>query len=235
MHVEAVISRAVSIASSRFQSAELRTRSEALSVIIKDANLDSQIRIVPELKSGTALKEQAALSPEIRRDIGERVLKLYFAMTCRGGPLFLDLRPKYFGWNDGFLEFAPLNLSIVPDTVFSERIADLYAGFYRYDEVRFERGLELYAWKCEPRAGYLERLRILLRKHFGAAERGTMRFQVDNFRTTFHSIFVAATEEKAKFHPDLAFLGAALVGVYLTLELLDSDVSPYSAYENATS
>lgn len=233
MHTDAVLSRALSIAAGKFRSSELRARSESLRAILNSGSLDSRIRIVEAIEPVFSLGDPKKRESEIRREIGERVLELYFRMTCAGGPLFLDLRPTNFGWRDGFLEFAPPAISLLPDEDFTKCVADLYAGFYLHDETRFRRGMELYAWKCKPRDGYLERLHGMLREHFGAAERGTMQFEIANFRATFHQIFVAATEERAKFHPDLAFLGAALVGVYLTLGALDIDVSPYAAYSRA--
>jgi hypothetical protein len=44
-------------------------------------------------------------------------------------------------------------------------------------------------------------------------------------------IFRETADSKAKLHPELTFLGVALVGLYLTLEQLQVPLDPRQAFE----
>lgn len=233
MHVEAVLSRAVGIARNRMADAKRVGAAEVLRAQVRDLGIRvAEVGGPDASRTGGEDRIDAAPANE-RGAIAERILELYFRMTCFHGPIFLDLRPDRFRWRAGVLEYYPDGLFCEPTEEFSARVADLYAGFYDSDPARFERGLTLYAWDCRPKAGYLGKMRELLRAHFGTAERGAMRFEISRFRETFHAIFVEASREGGKFHPDLAFLGAALVGVYLSLEALGVEVRPIDAYRRA--
>jgi hypothetical protein len=107
----------------------------------------------------------------------------------------------------------------------------LYEGFYRQDQAALANGIELYSWDSRPLAGFAQRIERLLREHFGPGDEGALRFSIANFRSTFDRIFREADDSKAKLHPELTFLGVALVGLYLTLEQLQVPLDPRQAFE----
>jgi hypothetical protein len=231
IHTGQVLERALRIVSSSDSDGARRSRAERLGASLCEANLKVRVASSPvqPLSVGT-------LSPESRAAIGEQVLRLYFQQLYAGGAWFLDLRPRHFSWNEEAQEltFFPSNLWFEPDSDFRRRVQSLYEGFYRGDRAALRLGLELYSWKTRARDGYSERLELLLRRHFGAGEGREVRFASAHFRETFDQIFQEAALSGAKLHPELTFLGVALIGLYLTLESLQVPLDPHRAFEAST-
>ena len=161
------------------------------------------------------------------------MLGLYFHQLQGRGPWFLDLRPRHFAWDDAeqSLTFFPSGLWYEPDPEFRQRVQSLYEGFYRQDPAALANGIDLYRWDSRPAAGFAERIERLLREHFGPGDADEIRFSIANFRSTFDRIFRETADNKAKLHPELTFLGVALVGLYLTLEHLQVPLDPRRAFE----
>jgi hypothetical protein len=113
-------------------------------------------------------------------------------------------------------------------------VQSLYDGFYRQDERALAKGIELYSWDSDPRAGFSQRIEGLLREHFGPRDALEIRFSIAQFRSTFDRIFRETAESRAKLHPELTFLGVGLVGLYLTLEQLDVPLDARRAFEAST-
>lgn len=232
VHATQVLRRAVEVAQHFSQPIERALHANHLQSSIEAAGLSSRLRVLPDAPPRLELGQ---LSEAERRAIGERVLALYFHLLHWQGPLFLDLRPRHFAWDAEReqLGFYPTSLWCRPEPTFMERLRALYVGFYDRDAAALQRGIELYAWDCEPAPGFGERIEGLLRNHFGPGATREMRFSIAHFRSTFDAIFKEAAQSRAKLHPDLTFLGVELVGLYLTLEALQVPLDPRRAFDGA--
>jgi hypothetical protein len=226
-----VLRRALDVAQNVSRPAERAREAERLRASLAQAGLDGELQVAAE--PGPALTLDGA-SAEERVMIGQRVLALYFHQLFWDGPIFLDLRPRSFGWNAErqVLSFYPSSLWCRPDAEFMRRLRSLYAGFYDADPARLAEGLELYRWECEPSQGFTARMQLLLQSHFGPPS-GEVQFAISHFRGTFDSIFKEAARSRACLHPDLTFLGVELVGLYLTLEALNVPLEPRAAFVGA--
>jgi hypothetical protein len=220
VHLKDVLSRALDV--TRATSDEVTRAREAarLQESLTTAGLVPQLQTLPQPSPGLTV---ANLSAAERKLVGERVLALYFHLLRWEGPLFLDLRPRHFHFfaDRQELGFYPSSLYCRPEPDFMARLRALYVGFYRDDRAALARGIELYRWRSSPTPGFDERIERLLRDHFGSADASGTRFSVPHFRATFDAIFQEVARSGAKLHPDLAFLGVELAGLYLTLEPLD--------------
>jgi len=232
IHAREVLKRALEVAQHFSQPSERAREATRLLASLEAAGLGSVLAIAsnPEPRL-----DMAALGERERRLIGERVLALYFHLLHWDGPLFLDLRPRHFAWDQAAerLSFYPSGLWCRPDPEFMTRLRSLYVGFYDEDAAALGRGLSLYAWDCQPSAGFSQRILVLLRRHFGPGESSEMRFAISNFRATFDAIFKEAAQSGARLHPELTFLGVELVGLYLTLEALNVQLNPRVAFDGA--
>jgi len=225
-----VLSRALEVAQNASRPAERKLQAARLQASLAAAGLEAEV-VVDDPGPGWASHQ---LSSSERVAMGQRVLALYFHQLFWDGPLFLDLRPRSFGWcaERRQLRFFPTSLWCRPDHEFMRRLRSLYAGFYEGDSARLAQGLELYQWDCRPSPGFAARMRHLLQSHFGPPT-GHVQFPISHFRSTFDAIFKEAARSRARLHPDLTFLGVELVGLYLTLESLAVPLEPRAAYVGA--
>ncbi len=234
IHPSQVLAKAVEVGG-HFSSGHERARhAEQLRASLAQAGLSEGLAVLDRSPVGPLT---ASWDAPTSRLIGQRVLELYFHLLAWEGPLFLDLRPRYFSWDEQRrqLGFYPSSLWYRPDAEFMARVRALYAGFYRRDEAALARGIELYAWHSRPTAGFAARMEALLRDHFGPGETQDMRFSTAHFRATFDRIFLEVAESGAKLHADLPFLGVELIGLYLTLESLAVPLSPRLAFDTSLS
>jgi hypothetical protein len=228
IHTGKVLNRALEIVQHYGSDASRGRAAQALAASLTTAGLAIQIATSP-----VAPLDLGALSPAARAAIGARVLELYFHQLQGRGPWFLDLRPRHFAWDDAqqSLTFFPSGLWYQPDPDFRRRVQSLYEGFYRQDQQALANGIELYSWNSRPAAGFAQRIGLLRREHFGPGDANQIRFSIAHFRSTFDRIFRETADSKAKLHPELTFLGVALVGLYLTLEQLQVPLDPRRAFE----
>lgn len=228
IHTGKVLSRALEIVQHHGSESARQRAAHALAVSLSPAGLPIRIATSP-----VAPLDVGALSAAARAAIGASVLGLYFHQLQGSGPWFLDMRPRHFAWDDKqqSLTFFPSGLWYEPNPDFRRRVQSLYEGFYRKDQLALAKGVELYSWESRPSPGFAQRIERLLREHFGPGDAGELRFSIANFRSTFDRIFRETADSKAKLHPELTFLGVALVGLYLTLEQLQVPLCPRQAFE----
>lgn len=232
IHAPQVLKRALEVAQRFSQTSGRERHVAALEAALAGAGLESELGVV---KVPGARLDAAALDESERRLVGQRVLALYFHLLHWQGPLFLDLRPRHLSWDaqERRLLFHPSSLWCRPDAEFMRRLRALYSGFYEDDGAALEEGIELYSWQSEPKAGFAQRIRHLLRAHFGPADASSVTFSISHFRATFDAIFKEAAASRARLHPDLTFLGVELVGLYLTLESVGVPLDARVEFERA--
>lgn len=158
------------------------------------------------------------------REVGERVLTLYFHQLFADDRALLDLRPARFGAVDGGLGWDPRPLWVAWDAEFVAGLRALYRGFYEDDDASFESGLARLGIGC-ARETFLS--------HFGDGDQRAVRFEVAHFTESFHETFVRCRDAGASLHADFVPLGLYLATLYDHLEPLGVPLDVRAAYERA--
>ncbi len=176
----------------------------------------------PEDKVEKALPD---LPDHQRRDIGHRILEVYFAQVFASQHALLDLRTESFFWShDGRLHWNPRSIYVGWQPEFLAGLRDLYAGFYLDDETQFMRGLEQLC---------LEGSGDALRKHLGSGDQRSVRFETSAFHSNFHAIFLSCRDRGVALHRNFLALGIYLVCLYDVLEALGLEFDVRGAFERA--
>lgn len=148
---------------------------------------------------------------------GQLILKLYFAAIVGPRPCFLDLR------SDGFMERRwqpkPWIFSFSPD--FVAALGQVYEGFYEDRPQLFQKGLA---------ALHLSHSETLFLDIFGRAKGGSMIFRLQDFRESFHKIFLSCKKHKTSLHPEFLPLGLLLFSLYEHAEKLGIPLCPGQAW-----
>ncbi len=168
-----------------------------------------------------------ALDAEPRRRLGQRALELYFGQLFAGETSLLDLRTGRLvaARDEGAPLWAPRSAWVRWDPAFLTAVRDLYAGFYRDDDARFDAGIETLGLAVAA---------PVLRDHFGAGDQRAVRFRTDDFRASFHEVFVRCRDAGQALHPGFVPLGIALACLYDGLEALDVPLDVRTAFERAS-
>ncbi len=152
------------------------------------------------------------------RQIGDDILRLYFAQWLTEDGLFLDLRSSRFGVQEGRLLYAPNGLWIKLRPDFRDGILSLYRSFYSTDDSAFEAALRQMGMLRAGLSATAEReLKNLLHAHFGIDQRA-QRFSIDKFKNSFDDLFAFFIANDYKLHSDFVWVGFYLITLYLTLE-----------------
>jgi hypothetical protein len=160
----------------------------------------------------TALKDPG-------ESLGQLVLKLYFAVFLGPRPCFLDLRAERFPsghWNP-----QPWIFTYSDDFVGAMR--RVYQGFYENEPQLFQDGLK---------ALDLQHSEDLFLDLFGRVQGGSMMFRLQDFRDSFHKIFVSCKTNRTSLHPEFLPLGLLLFSLYEHAEKLGAPLSPADAWQS---
>ncbi|MEO0323313.1 MAG: hypothetical protein AAF447_10180 [Myxococcota bacterium] len=160
-----------------------------------------------------------------RQARGQRLLELYFHQLYAGEVTLLDLRPERSVALGETLRWDPGNLHVRWAEDFLPAMRDLYAGFYRDDEARFQSALE---------ALDLVAAEDVFRRQFGDGDQRAVRFEVAAFRSTFHEAFLRCKEAGQQLHGDFVALGVYLATLYLHLEALGGTFDVRDAFERGS-
>jgi hypothetical protein len=145
------------------------------------------------------------------RRTGEQVLTFFFHQIYSDGPILLDLRRNHFCPQGEHLRFmaTPLYCNWAPH--FRSALRDLYTAFYDESSgVQLSEALE--ALGIAPAAEAFA-------KAFGGERKRAARFQLSEFRSTFHEVFLRCLETRTTLQPDFLTLGIAIATLYDHLEL----------------
>jgi hypothetical protein len=173
------------------------------------------------------------LSADEKREAAQKILDLYFMQIHRGEELFLDLRARHFSWKpEGRdLLWSPSALWIQWDPEFHKSLLDLYAGFYEADDSKLDHALnQLKLLSSDSPAEERERMKGLLKEHFGGGEQREVDFKIDRLKHSFHEIFGELETMGRRLPADFAFLGIYITSLYLALEELGQTLNPRQAY-----
>jgi hypothetical protein len=146
---------------------------------------------------------------------GDKALILFFNQIYSEGPVLLDLRRSHFFCEHSAIEsnkrFVATPLYSTWSPSFRSALRDLYAAFYggASHDVYLAA---LASLGIEPVADTFERA-------FGGERRTKARFQLSDFRSTFHEVFLHCLDARKTLQPDFLTLGIAIATLYDHLEL----------------
>ena len=161
---------------------------------------------------------------------GEHALILFFHQLYAEGPVFLDIRRNHFQCGgpeenrSHHFRASPLYCDWTAE--FRAAMRQLYFGFYGENAGGAYRGA-LRTLGIEVAADTFERA-------FGGERRTAARFQLSDFRVTFHEVFMRCLEAKATLHPDFLTLGIYIATLYDHLELDGGVYDVAACYQRAT-
>ncbi len=155
-----------------------------------------------------------------RRQLGDDLLRLYFAQWLSDDGVFLDLRLPRLALADDHLCFHPSGLWIELRPDFREGMLALYRSFYSSDDGAFDDALRQMGMLREGLSTEAEEeLKALLHNHFGIDQRA-QRFSIDSFKASFDELFEFFIAHRYKLDSDFVFVGFYLITLYLSLERL---------------
>lgn len=159
------------------------------------------------------------------REIGHRILEIYFGQLFQSERAILDLRAQSLALSEpGRLHWHPSALYIEWEPRFLEAVRDLYVGFYLDDEGRFDRAL--LALDMGDSADVLISL-------LGRDDPRNARFESAAFRANFHEMFVSYRDRGTALHRNFLALGVYLICLYDALECLGGRFDVRAAIERA--
>lgn len=159
-----------------------------------------------------------------RREIGGRILQVYFHQLFNASPTLLDLSRQRWMTADGKLVWQPGRGHKSWDENFRTAMAEVYASFYEGGEEDLRAALR----KIE-----LEPATDLFIEHFGAGDQTQVEFRTQHFTRSFHQVFVRCKEEKIRLDRGFLPLGIYLATLYQTLEALEVPMDVRGAFRAA--
>lgn len=173
---------------------------------------------------GITLREPRTVPTSRGLDRPRAVLGLYFFQLFAGEEALLDLRRRTFAPEGDVLAWDPRPLFVRWQPAFLKQLRALYSGFYDGDEDRYQTALtELGIAPAES----------LFREHFGGSQVEAARFRVEDFRQTFHRVFLLCHEAHVTLHPNFVPLGVYLAGLYRHLEQMGGAYDVRAAFLEA--
>lgn len=159
-----------------------------------------------------------------RPEDGDEVLALFFHQLFARDRTLLDLRRASFRVGE-CLKWDPGPMCVLWDPAFLEAVRDVYAGFYRDDAARYQKGVLALG---------LELVSDVFSEHFRPDESGRTRFSMAEFRHAFHSVFVRCRDTHTRLHPNFIALGIYLGCLYEHLEELGGAYDVRAAFLRAS-
>jgi hypothetical protein len=195
---------------------------EATGALLRERGIDAELVDRTKRAGGRA---HADLPLDVRSELGERILKIYFTQVFRSPDALLDLRAEKVATTErGGLFWQPgaLYLRWQPD--FLEGVRGLYYGFYLRDATRFDAALETLGMADSGDA---------LRNLLGRDDPHNARFNIDEFHASFHELFVSYRVRGVALHRNFLPLGVCLMCLYDTLDGLGTPLNVLAAVEHA--
>ncbi len=146
---------------------------------------------------------------------GDQALILFFHQIYSEGPILLDLRRRHFYCehlgNEVHQRFEATPLYCTWTPPFRSALRDLYAAFYG--------GASRDIYLAALASLGIESVADTFERAFGGERKKAARFQLSDFRATFHDVFMCCLEARRALQPDFLTLGIAIATLYDHLEL----------------
>lgn len=218
----ALLAQSRELFSNRSDSKRFSEIRERIGALLHERGIDVQVLHGPRPSGELPLTE---LPEQIRSDIGQRILEIFFTQLFGGQDALLDLRgEKFAAAKAGALHWRPGALYVHWQPEFLKGLRELYIGFYLGDDTRFDAGLQQLNM-----AGSGSALRNLL----GRDDPRNTRFDIDSFHENFHELFVSYRDRGVPLHRNFLPLGVSLMCLYSTLDSLDVALDVRAAVDRA--
>ncbi len=169
----------------------------------------------------------------------EIILDLYFSQIYASDVMFLDLRSKFFLQNNKTIVYSPSNTIIEIEPDFRLGLIDLYEGFYFDQPKKLRKGL-LQLGLIAPQGdddteddGY-EQVKDLLFSHFGHDKQSSVVFNLKEFTSSFHQLFMYLKTNGRQLPADFLFLGVSLTTLYTTLAQCKEGIDVRGVFMNVS-
>jgi len=146
------------------------------------------------------------------------LLKLYFDQLQSPEGFVLDLRAKFFKFEEQKLSWNPSNIWYQLDENFRVSLLNIYKGFYFEDDEMFRQALVEIGLGRDLEKDKLDELEELFKKHFGTGGSEPIYFKLGEFQDSFYHLFKFFVDNKVALSKDFLFLGIYLVTLYMSLE-----------------
>ena len=214
----ALLAQSRELFANRGDAARFSAVREHVGTILRARGIEVEITSGPRRDDELALTE---LSEADRRELGQRILDIFFTQVFESAESILDLRSENLGATErGALSWRPGALYVRWQPDFLAGLRDLYRGFYLGDEARFQEGL---------RQLQLESSGDPLRRLLGKDDPSNTRFHSATFHESFHELFVDYRDRGISIHRNFLPLGVSLMSLYDTLDPLDVPLSVEAA------
>lgn len=173
----------------------------------------------------TGESELSKLGGSQAREVGQRVLEIYFGQLFQSDRAVLDLRAKSLVLSDrDRLHWHPSAIYVLWAPEFLQAIRDLYTGHYLDDQVRFGRALA--ALGMEGSADVLIDL-------LSQDDPRDACFESAALHANLHEVFVSYRDRGIALHRNFLPLGVYLICLYDCLEQLGGRYDIRAAVERA--
>jgi hypothetical protein len=196
----------------------------------KDRLEDSKIELLKrDLKSKLEFKQFNSVDV-IDENTAKGILKLYFDQLNSSEGMVIDLRSKFFTWEDQKLNWNPSNIWYQMDDKFRLSLIKIYQGFYYEDDQLFSTGLVEIGLSENLDEDKKSELESLFRAHFGQGLNEPIKFELEKFQESFYHLFKFFVDNEVALSKDFLFVGIYLVTLYMSLEKYGKELDVKSAF-----
>lgn len=184
--------------------------------------IDKKLHSRDKVLSSGAVLDFKNCDADIRKQVADTLVALYFSQVLLRKPVFLDVRLSRFSMIGDELHWSPGPLLGVFSEHFLIAMGDVYKGYYGGDQNQMKDALALIG---------LEWAHDVFMSHFGEGNQSEVKFSLSQFVHTFHEIFVLSKAEKKNLKGEFVQLGVLLGLMYESLEALDVSVDVRSVFK----
>lgn len=189
----------------------------------KDRLEDSKITLLKNSLRSDIAFEKFDANQEINSEMARGILKLYFDQLNSSEGMVIDLRSKFFKYEEK-LNWNPSNIWYKLDDNFRTALLDIYKGFYYQDDVLFSKGLKEIGLSENLTPEKTVELESLFKAHFGQGLNEPIKFELEKFQESFYHLFKFFVDNEVALSKDFLFVGIYLVTLYMSLEKYGKEI-----------
>ncbi len=180
----------------------------------------------------TQMENKKKYPEKISREQGELILALYFFQIFNRKQISLDLRPKYFHFENGKGFWIPSTLTYKFSDHFLKGLQKIYMGLFSGDYKLSKEGMHqtglIPSYLNE--AGGNEIFSAFL-THFSDADKKPIPFTFGYFFKSFSTILKIFLKHRVKLPSEFAIFGCYLFSLYLCLRQFPQELDVASAFQ----
>ncbi len=191
----------------------------------------NQRRLSKDTKFGS-VQRQTSLNEDEKTALSYSILDIYFTQFFFEEGCFIDLRLNRFHFNQNQTIWDPGSGFVCFDESFKLGMLEIYQGYYMDLPKKMEAGMLKVGLIKNTESQEVEKISTLLFSHFGDAKNTPMKFRLQNFRKSFHDIFLHLKKNNQTLPSDFLFFGFYLTTLYVSLSSLGQAVDVKKCFEN---